>query len=789
MPRGRGAGPAHPCRGTEAAETVGGPWQSGRVPLPAWMTDDPALRHHHHRPATPGRTEPLPDWLPAPVAESVRARGIERLWAHQRVAADAAHAGHHVAISTGTASGKSLAYLLPVLAATWGGVPVSPPPLPTPESSAAARVRELLARPHTALYLAPTKALAHDQLRACRELGPPGWCVAAVDGDSNDAERAWARDHATYLLTNPDLLNRSLLPNHERWGGLLRSLRYVVIDEAHRYRGVFGSHTAQVVRRLRRLCAAYGSSPVFVCASATTANPVEAMACLVGIDEDDIAPVDRDSSPHGALDLALWHAEAHHDTTTGDLLTRMVGEGRQTLAFVASRHMVEVVARRARDEVGSMIAPYRGGYLPAERRATEAGLQSGELAGVATTNALELGVDIAGMDAVVVSGYPGTLSALWQRVGRAGRSGDDALAVLVGRDDPLDMWLFDHPDQIVHAPVERSVINPDNRFVLARHLAAAAQELPCSPADETWFGPRTVELLDGLAEAGVLRRRPAGWFWTRPDRAVDAIDLRSIGGRAVEVVDEATGRVVGTVDASAADRTVHPGAVYIHAGEPWLVHELDRDEGVAFAHRADPGWTTQAQESHDVAVVETRREQPCGRGTQRFGDVRLTSRVTGYLRRDARTGDVWDETPLEMPEHTMTTHAVWWTVPHQALADLGFGHVQLGAAAHALEHTLIGLLAAFVPSDRWDVGGLSTALHPDTGTCTIFVHEGVPGGAGIVEAAYDLAQDWLAAARERLAGCPCATGCPACVISPKCGNGNQALDKAGGLRLVDLLLG
>lgn len=753
------------------------------------MIDDPALRHHHTRPATPGATEPLPPWLPRPVGEALAARGITRLWAHQRAAADLAQAGHHVALSTGTASGKSLAYLLPVLAATWGGTPVAPPPSPTGDGGAAARVRELLARPHTALYLAPTKALAHDQLRACRELGLPDWRVTAVDGDSDVAERAWARDHGAYVLTNPDMVHRSILPGHERWGGLLRSLRYVVIDEAHRYRGVFGAHTAQVLRRLRRLCAAYGSAPVFVCASATSANPREAMADLVGLDAADIALVDTDASPHGALDLALWKGDAHHDTVTAELLTRLVGEGRQTLAFVASRHMVEVVAQRARDEVGSTIASYRGGYLPGERRSTEAGLQSGELAGVATTNALELGVDIAGMDAVVVSGYPGTLSALWQRVGRAGRSGGDAVAVLVGRDDPLDLWLFDHPDQLVSAPVERTVINPSNRTVLARHLAAAAQELPCTEADAAWFGPDTVGLLDELAAGGVLRRRATGWFWTRPDRAVDAIDLRSIGGRPTEIVDEATGRVIGTVDAAAADRTVHPEAVYVHAGEVWVIDELDRSENVAFAHRADPGFTTQAQSVSDVGILAARATRPCGRGDLSFGDITLTSQVTGYLRRDARTGDVWDETPLAMPEHRMTTHAVWWTLPEAALAPLGMSPVQLGAAAHALEHTLIGLLAAFVPSDRWDVGGLSTALHPDTGTLTIFVHEGIPGGAGVVEAAYAVAGAWLAAARDRLDRCPCAAGCPGCVISPKCGNGNQALDKAGARALADLLLG
>lgn len=758
------------------------------MPLPDWMTADAGLVHHHHRPAVAGRAVELPPWLPAEVAAAFTRRGLTHFWEHQHAAADAAHDGGHVALSTGTASGKTAAYLAPILAATWGGDKLSPPPLPDRDQSAAARVRQLLARPHTALYLAPTKALAHDQLRVCGEFGLPSWRVGTIDGDSDTAERRWARDHAAFLLTNPDMVHRSILPDHERWSGFLKSLRYVVIDEAHRYRGVFGAHTAQVIRRLRRLCAAYGADPIFICASATIANPAEAMATLIGVTEDQVVSVADDTSPRGELDLALWQGEAHHDTTAGDLLVRLVAERRQTLAFIASRHMVEVVARRAREEAGETIASYRGGYLPGERRAVEAGLQTGELAGVATTNALELGVDIAGMDAVIVSGYPGTRSALWQRIGRAGRTGSAALAVVVGRDDPLDRWLFDHPDQLTATAPERVVVNPDNRLVLARHLAAAAQEMPASAADERWFGPRTLPLLTELAAAGVLRQRPTGFFWTRPDRAVDAIDLRSIGGTGVEIVDTLTGGVIGTVDAGAADRTVHPEAVYVHNGEVWQIDELDRAEHTAFAHRGDPGWTTQAQEASSIDIVATTRTRPCGEGEVSFGDIRLTSQVTGYLRRDSRTGDVWDETPLEMPEHQMVTHAVWWTLPDEALVALGATPLQLGAMAHGLEHTLIGLLAAFVPSDRWDVGGLSTALHPDTGRLTIFVHEGIPGGAGVVEAAYEITDAWLHAASERLAECDCATGCPRCVISPKCGNGNQMLDKEGARRLAGLWL-
>lgn len=756
---------------------MGGGWHSGGVAVPEWMRTDERVRHHHHRPATPGVSADFPEWVGAPLREALAARGVQRLWQHQVLAAEAAFSGRHVALATGTASGKSLAYLLPVLtAAVDGRVGL--------ETSRRGPLE--LGRGHSALYLAPTKALAHDQLRVATGLSLPGARITALDGDSDAAERRFARDFARLVLTNPDMLHRSVLPRHQGWARLLSTLRYVVVDEAHRYRGVFGAHMSAVLRRLRRLARHYGADPVVISASATVTGAADLLIRLAGV--ADVCEVADDTSARPALDFLLWQPaeDPHHEAA--DLLARLVGEGRQTLAFTTSRVQAELVALRARRGLADpgLIASYRSGYLAGDRRALEAALQDGQLRGVASTNALELGVDIAGVDAVVTCGFPGTVAALWQQVGRAGRAGRDALGVLVARPEPLDAYLCAHPELVFDHPVERTVLHPDNPHVLAPHVAAAAQELPVTLDDTVWFGPSLPGLLDGLTAAGHLRRRAAGWYWTRPDRAVDAIDLRSAGGRSVEVVEEATGRVVGQVDPAAADRTVHEGAVYLHQGEQWRVTRYDPEAHAALAVPDRPGYFTQPLGESDVRVVAERAGRALPGARLSFGSVELTSQVTGFLRRDEASGKVWDSHPLELPRRVLRTQAVWFTVPGDALT--GIAPRDLPGAAHAAEHCAIGLLPAFAPCDRWDIGGLSTTCHPDTGGLTVFVHDGHPGGSGFAERGFQLAERWLAATLERLLTCDCAAGCPACVVSPKCGNGNQPLAKEAAITLLAAVL-
>lgn len=710
------------------------------------------------------------------------AAGIEVPWRHQAQFAELAVAGRHSAICTATASGKTLAYLLPVMAATASEDPVLPAPA-TPGLQPSLR-SNLLRHRNSALYLAPTKALAHDQWRVCRELGPTGWQVATLDGDSDDAERRFARDQARYVLTNPDMLHHAVLPSHSRWASLLGSLRYVVVDEAHRYRGVFGAHVSQVLRRLRRLCRMYGSDPVFLLSSATSTNASEAGARLLGVES--VAVVDEDCSPHPGRDVVLWQPEESVSADAARLVARLVDEGLQTICFVASRALAEVIAMHAQDQVtgGGVVASYRSGYLPSDRRAIEAGLQDGSIGAAVATNALELGVDISGMDAVVIAGYPGRLSSLWQQAGRAGRAGRDALVVLEAREDPLDQYLFAHPEQLFSSAVETTVLHPDNPYVMGPHLAAAAQEAYLSPADEEFYGPAFGPVTRMLADQGVLRRRGDRLFWTRPERAVDAIDLRSAAGRGIDVIDSASGRVIGVVDEAAGDRTVHPGAVYLHQGDQWLVDEYSPADHQALVHRALPGYWTQPQSVSSVRIVEEAERRPFGPGWVARGMVELTEQVVGYLRRDEITNDVWDSTGLEMPRHTMVTQGCWWVVPDQVVDSLGLDAVALAGAAHGVEHTAIGLLPMFSPCDRWDVGGVSTVLHPDTGACTIVVHDGQAGGAGFSSEGFSRAEEWWHATARRLTECTCEDGCPRCVVSPKCGNANQMLDKAAARRLA-----
>jgi len=749
------------------------------VSVPRWLLESENTCHVHHRPSQPGRGVAWPDWVSPHVREAFEARGVQQPWSHQVEAAAAAFAGRHVALATPTASGKSLAYLLPILATGLDGRGGREPP----SRPGGLRVGQ---RP-TALYLAPTKALAHDQLRVSRELGLPGWRVSTLDGDSDPDERRFAREFASFVLTNPDMLHRSVLPQHARYARLLGGLTHVVVDEAHRYTGVFGAHVAAVLRRLRRLCHHYGAEPAFVLASATIQRPDAVAAALIG--DEDVVGVTDDGSPRPALDIVLWRPTPHLTDTAAGLLARLAEQG-QTLAFTTSRLQAELVAIRARELSAHphALAAYRGGYLAADRRSLERALSDGRLRGVACTNALELGIDIAGMDAVVTAGFPGTLAAFWQQVGRAGRSGRDALAVLAAREDPLDAYLVDHPELLFDRPIERTVVHVDNPYVLGPHLAAAAQERPLTAADARWFGPQTVPLAEQLAAQGVLRRRPAGWFWTHPRRAVDGIDLRSAQGKSVEVVDVATGRVVGQVDPAASDRTLHPDAVYVHQGETWIVEELDDRDRVALARRADPAYYTQPQSVAGVRILHTDRSRPLGLGTVHVGTVELSSRVVGYLRRDAESGTVWDSTPLDFPERRMTTRATWWTLADEVLAELDVDAAALPGAVHGAEHTAIGLLPALVPCDRWDIGGLSTVRHPDTGVATVFVHDGLPGGSGFAELGYDAAERWWGSTLDRLEGCPCESGCPACVVSPKCGNGNNPLDKAAATALVRALM-
>ncbi|MDQ0375175.1 DEAD/DEAH box helicase domain-containing protein [Cellulomonas humilata] len=864
------------------------------------------MTHVRHLPARAGTQADWPSWADADLVQGYRALGVDRPWLHQVEAADAAWSGRHTVLATSTGSGKSLAFWLPALS-----------------TARAASARSLLdpgrieslTRRATTLYLCPTKALAADQLAALDRLLVAGRTrdvrVSTCDGDTSLDERRWVQEHADVVLTNPDFLHFALLPQHRRWARLLGSLRYVVVDECHAFRGVFGAHVGLVLRRLRRLAASYGATPTFLLASATTSDPAVSAARLIGVDPSEVTAVTTDASPAGRKTFVLWQppelpgsdapwsallpeddpwatplALPRHVTRSADdlsppapddiwgsagdgpatapasgasspafpgaedpvalgellagllpgahpgpgplatgegsgplgtgerfvaepsdrprrtataeiadLLADLTAAGARSLAFTRSRRGAESVAATTRAHLleidptfATSVQAYRGGYLPEERRALEAAIRSGDLRALATTNALELGVDISGLDAVLIAGWPGTRVSLWQQAGRAGRAGTDGLVVLVAREDPLDTFLVHHAEAIFDAPVEATVFDTTNPYVLAPHLCAAAAELPLRSEELDLFGPRTADLLAELVERGTLRRRPSGWYWTHNEQASRLTDLRGSGGDPVRVVESVTGRLLGTVDAASADSTVHDGAVYVHQGASFVVDELRLEDGVALVTRRDVDYGTWARWVTTTEIQSVDAEVPWGPVTWGFGSVDVTTQVLGYQRKRIPDLQVLGTEELDLPARMLRTTAVWWTAPAEVLLAAGVTVEATPGALHAAEHASIGLLPLLATCDRWDLGGLSTALHVDTEQATVFVHDAYPGGAGFAERGFALGATWLRATRDAIAACRCFAGCPACVQSPKCGNANNPLDKAAAIRLLTAVL-
>jgi DEAD/DEAH box helicase domain-containing protein len=750
--------------------------------------------HLERLPARAAEPVPLPDDLPLVLRGRLEHLGVSELWSHQADAWSRARAGEHLVIATGTASGKSLCYQLPVLD------------------------RLLADDKAAALYLAPTKALAHDQLRALRTFKLPQVRAATLDGDTPQPERDAIRRTANWVLTNPDLLHHTLLPNHRWWGDLLHRLTYVVVDESHVARGVFGGHVALVLRRLRRLAERYGADPTFLLTSATIGNPGEHASTLTGVD---VAEIVRDGSPRGPLDLGLWQppfvdgggfdpdvglegaptARRSLLRETGDLLASFVAADVQTLVFTRSRKGAEVTALAARERLGEAadaegnllaetVAAYRAGYLVEERRDLEDRLRDGRLRGVAATSALELGIDVSGLDAVVLAGWPGTTASFWQRLGRAGRAGGAAVGVLVAQEDPLDHYLVNHPEELVGRAPEDAIVDPENPYLLAPHLRCACQEAPLTDEEATdWFGATAPAALAGDVAAGILRRRGAQHFWTSRRRASGEVDLRSAGGANVRIVDLDTGALIGDVDEARAHRQVHGGAVYLHQGRQFEVRELDLEGHVALATEAPTlAHTTRPRSDTDVRVLDVLEGTAWGEVEVRLGRVEVTTRVTGYEVLRLGSDEVLDRIELELPPLELRTVAVWYAVPEESLDAAGVAPVAVPGSLHAAEHAAIGMLPLLALCDRWDLGGLSTALHPDTGRPTVFVYDGYPGGAGLAERSYRRLPEHLARTRETIATCRCREGCPSCVQSPKCGNGNDPLDKRGAVRVLDLLL-
>ena len=779
-----GAGLGHFATVLAELERLGEPERGGEP------TDAEGLLRVEHLPARAAR---LADTA-LPLPPSVRDRlGVADLWSHQARALDLVRQGRSVALATGTASGKSLVYQAAIGDAAHVGATAGDAP----------------DVPANALLLFPTKALAHDQLRALTELDLPGVVAAAYDGDSSPEERTWVRRNATVVFTNPDMLHVGMLPAHARWATFLRNLRYVVVDELHTLRGIFGSHVAHVLRRLRRLSAFYGSDPTFVFCSATIGSPAHLAAALSGLDVTEIVD---DGAPRGDRYVALFNPPlldartgARESTTrlTAAITAALVGADHRTIAFTRSRRATEVVAaevvRRLPPAEAGMVRPYRAGYLATERRAIEAELFSGRLKGVVATSALELGVDIGGLDACVMSGFPGTIASLWQQIGRAGRRTGPSLAVLVAGTDQLDQYLMTHPDEVFTRPPEPAVVNPANPFVLDPQLACAAYEQPLTSDDAAWWGDLLDDGVRRLVLADRLRFRPVrvprrgattegdepkvAAVWSgRGDPAPD-IGLRSGSGGEIRIALP-SGVLVGTVDSARAASTVHPGAIYLHQGQAYRVQVLDYDDRAAIVEPDNGATTTRPRSSSDLDLLGTDRTREVGALTLSLGPVAVRSQVVGYQRTDSFTGEVIENVDLELPPSTLVTRSFWYTFDAGVVAASGVSAERLPGALHALEHAAIGLLPLFTICDRWDVGGISTVWLDDTGAPTVAIYDGYPGGAGVAELGFDAADRHLAATLAAIEACGCLAGCPSCVQSPKCGNGNEPLDKAGAVALL-----
>ncbi|MBW3556992.1 MAG: DEAD/DEAH box helicase [Actinobacteria bacterium] len=711
---------------------------------------------------------------PARPLHPLLAERLPALWSHQAAAVDLARSGRSVAVATGTGSGKSLCFQAPLAQA-------------------------LLDAPNEAsgLLVYPTKALAHDQLRSLSALEIPGLVAAAYDGDTDPDDRAWVRRNANVVLTNPDMLHAGILPNHGRWATFLMRLRYVVLDELHTLRGIFGTHVAHLVRRLRRLCALYGAAPTFILGSATVGQPGRLASAICGLD---VAEVVEDGSPRGERLFALWNppllerrsgARGSGNVETATLLAAFVQRGYRGIAFTRSRKGAELVAARARQlltaDLAGAVRPYRSGYLAAERREIEHELFDGRLRGVSATSALELGIDVGGLDFCLLNGFPGTIASMWQQAGRAGRQQQRSLAVLVAGDDALDQWFMAHPSELFRRSPEPVVVNPANPFVADPHLACAAYELPLTPSDDRFWGDDLSDGIRRLVLADELRLREGRAVYAGMERPARRVGLRTGSSSEFSIVDE-SGALIGTVDRSRAFNAVHPGAIYLHQGQHYRVQRLDIDDQAAWVTATDPEETTQTRSETSVAILEEERGTIIGRSRLALGAVEVTERVTGFRRISLVTGERLGDEDLDLPATRLTTRAFWYTVEPAVLAAAGLHPRQVPGTLHAAEHAGIGMLPLFTICDRWDVGGVSTALQAETGQPTIVIYDGYPGGAGIAELGFDAGGHHLEATLEAIVACPCDAGCPSCVHSPKCGNLNDPLDKAGAVSLLRAVL-
>jgi len=697
-----------------------------------------------------------------PIRRALASIGIERLYAHQGEAIEAARAGKNVIIVTGTASGKTLCYNIPVLESLAEGA-------------------------GTALYLFPTKALAQDQLRGLTRLleTDPSFAEAipagTYDGDTSRYGRRKLRDRGRIILSNPDMLHAGVLPNHPAWSRFFSELRFVVLDEIHAYRGIFGSNVGNVIRRLRRIARHYGSDPVFLCSSATIANPRELASRLVG---GEVLVVDRDGSPRGPKRFVLWNppfldpngVERRSSNVEGkDLLVRLVREGVPTILFARARITAELVYRYAREDLerrakrlAGRIAVYRGGYLPEERREIERRLFSGDLLAVSSTNALELGIDVGSLGASILVGFPGTIASTWQQAGRAGRTEEEALAVLVAYNDPIDQYLIRHPGYFFGRTPEHATIDPENPYVLERHLRCAAHELPLGAEDAALFGDLLEPIAEALEDFGKVTRVEDRWFWALTDYPAAEISLRNMSDATftiLEKTDEGEPRTIGNIDAISAPELLYPEAIYLHEGETYFVRDLDWEQRVATVERKEVDYYTQAIVDSTIRLGKVREKGSLRGGETFLAEATVTWMTTGFKKIKFYGQDSIGWGKLALPPQELETVALG-IVPGPDAADrLGRFGLRVAEGLAGLRNLLLVVLPLHAMCDPSNLGGVVESSN--LGSAALFIYDRFPKGLGLSERGFATVGTVLAAARELAEGCPCAEGCPSCVGQPR----------------------
>jgi len=739
------------------------------------------IAHVEHIPARAARYARLKRPLPAALQRALHKVGADKLYVHQAQAINAIRDGQHVIVATSTASGKTLVYNVPVLESI------------------------MVDTRSRAFYLFPTKALAQDQLRSLRQLTRHALRTlrfGTYDGDTPRGSRRRLRHSASIILTNPDMLHMGILPNHSLWSKFLANLKYVVIDEAHVYRGIFGSQVACILRRLIRLCRFYGSDPQFIFCSATIANPAEHAQRLANVPT---TVVQEDGSPQAAREFVLWNppfvdvarsARRSANIEATALFVEMVRHGIRNITFTKARKVAELILLYAQDilakdapELVPLIRSYRAGYRPELRREIEQALFSGQLLGVTATSALELGVDVGHLDATVLVGYPGTIASTWQQAGRAGRGVREALNVLVGLDNPLDQYFMRHPQALFGRSPENALIAPDNVYILLKHLPCAAYERPLTNEDEELFGPGFVDTMVQLERRLVLEYRNNRWFFQGVGYPAEKVSLRSISGDKFAILDESQNyQLMEELEETTALRRVYPGAIYLHQGESYLITRLDLDMGIACASPVDVDYYTEPREVSEVNILQTWQRRKMAVSNACFGKLSVTQQVIGYRRLQQFSDTVLSIEPLNLPAQSFTTMGLWFDVPPDVVRKVEKRGLDLAGGLHAVEHAAIGILPLFAMCDRLDIAGLSTPLHPDTSCAQVFISDALPGGVGIAEKGFDLLQELWKATLTAIQECPCQDGCPSCIQSPKCGNNNEPLDKRAAILILQSLL-